>query len=59
VYDGEPSNIVGVVLVKSFIMLDPDDGIPVRDVRINPLPHVSSATPLYDMLNKFQEGSSK
>ncbi|RKP05739.1 hypothetical protein THASP1DRAFT_4354, partial [Thamnocephalis sphaerospora] len=58
IYSGSPHNIIGVVLIKSLVMLDPDNGTPVRDVRISDLPRVSSTTPLYDMLNKFQEGSS-
>ncbi|RKP23355.1 hypothetical protein SYNPS1DRAFT_18737, partial [Syncephalis pseudoplumigaleata] len=59
VYEDSIEHIVGVVLIKSLIMLDPDDATPVRDVKINHLPRVSASTPLYEMLDKFQEGSSK
>ncbi|KAI9596003.1 hypothetical protein BDF19DRAFT_384524 [Syncephalis fuscata] len=58
VYEGSIENIIGVVLIKSLIMLDPDDATPVRDVNINHLPKVHKSTPLYEMLDKFQEGSS-
>lgn len=50
--------IIGVLLVKNLIMLDPDDNIPVRQVAINTLPSVKEWMPLFDILNTFQEGRS-
>ncbi|KAJ2764546.1 hypothetical protein GGI18_006416, partial [Coemansia linderi] len=50
--------IVGVLLVKSLILLDPDDAVPVRDARIAPIPLVTPDASLYDILNAFQEGGS-
>ena len=52
------SNIVGILLVKQIIMLDPDDAVPVRQVcRPNDnLLRIPDDMPLYDLLNKFQEG---
>jgi ankyrin repeat/SOCS box protein 13/metal transporter CNNM len=60
VYKGERSNIIGIVLVKSLILLDPDDATPVCDVcrPVDGIPHVQDDMPLYDLLNKFQEGKS-
>ncbi|KAJ2377706.1 hypothetical protein H4S02_007575, partial [Coemansia sp. RSA 2611] len=58
VFDGERTDIVGVLLVKSLILLDPDDAVPVRDARIAPIPLVTPDTSLYDILNAFQEGGS-
>jgi metal transporter CNNM len=59
VYEDSIEHIVGVVLIKSLIMLDPNDSTPVRDLKINHLPRVDGSTPLYEMLDKFQEGNSK
>ncbi|KAJ1911466.1 hypothetical protein GGI09_003991 [Coemansia sp. S100] len=58
VFDGERTDIVGVLLVKSLILLDPDDAVPVRDARIAPIPLVTPDVSLYDILNAFQEGGS-
>ncbi|RKP14915.1 hypothetical protein BJ684DRAFT_1180, partial [Piptocephalis cylindrospora] len=55
---GEKERIIGVMLVKSLILLDPDDGVPVDEVKINSIPRVSSSAPLLDLLNRFQEGNS-
>ncbi|KAJ2642161.1 hypothetical protein GGF44_001797, partial [Coemansia sp. RSA 1694] len=58
VFDGERTDIVGVLLVKSLILLDPDDAVPVRDARIASIPLVTPDVSLYDILNAFQEGGS-
>ncbi|KAI8323890.1 DUF21-domain-containing protein, partial [Martensiomyces pterosporus] len=58
VYDGERVNIVGVLLVKSLILLDPDDCTPVSEAKITSIPLVTTDTSLYDILNAFQEGGS-
>ncbi|KAI8322383.1 DUF21-domain-containing protein [Martensiomyces pterosporus] len=58
VYDGDRTNVIGVLLVKSLILLDPDDAVPVRDAKITPIPLVTPDISLYDILNAFQEGGS-
>ncbi|KAJ2491071.1 hypothetical protein IWW37_002628 [Coemansia sp. RSA 2050] len=58
VFEGERSNVVGVLLVKSLILLDPDDAVPVRDIKISAIPLVTPDVSLYDILNAFQEGGS-
>lgn len=42
-------------------MLDPEDAVPVREVcmSVDNLPRVQDDMPLYDLLNKFQEGKSE
>ncbi|BGO91829.1 hypothetical protein NBRC10512v2_004103 [Rhodotorula toruloides] len=50
--------IIGVLLTKQLILLDPEDGIPLRDIPISPLPTVSEHLPLLQILNAFQEGRS-
>ncbi|KAJ2803465.1 hypothetical protein H4R21_002028 [Coemansia helicoidea] len=58
VYSGCREDIVGVLLVKSLVLLDPDDGTTVRDAKIEPVPLVTTDVSLYDILNAFQEGGS-
>ncbi|KAJ2834946.1 hypothetical protein GGI24_000135 [Coemansia furcata] len=58
VFEGERSNVVGVLLVKSLILLDPDDAVPVREAKISAIPLVTPDVSLYDILNAFQEGGS-
>ncbi|KAJ2817366.1 hypothetical protein IWW50_006193, partial [Coemansia erecta] len=58
VYEGVRENIVGVLLVKSLVLLDPDDAVPVREVRIAGIPFITPDVSLFDILNAFQEGGS-
>src|SRR6266498_2223827 len=39
-------------------MFNPDDPKPLRECRINPIPSIIGDTPLFDLLNIFQEGRS-
>ncbi|KAJ2845654.1 hypothetical protein GGI22_006487, partial [Coemansia erecta] len=58
VFSSDRSNIVGVLLVKSLILLDPDDRTPLTEAKIIPIPRVSVNTSLFDILNIFQNGGS-
>ncbi|KAJ2721264.1 hypothetical protein H4R23_004613, partial [Coemansia sp. Cherry 401B] len=58
VYEGHRKNIVGVLLVKSLVLLDPDDAVPVREAKIASIPLITPDVSLYDILNAFQEGGS-
>ncbi|GAB5586627.1 hypothetical protein Unana1_01527 [Umbelopsis nana] len=51
-------NIIGVLLVKSLILLDPDDNTPMRDVKLGSMPQVPPKMSLFELLNRFQEGGS-
>ena len=61
VYKGTKNEIVGLLLVKNLIRLDPDDATPVRDV-YRPAERALLASsidePLFDLLDKFQTGKS-
>ncbi|KAI0745390.1 hypothetical protein C8Q76DRAFT_605976 [Earliella scabrosa] len=48
--------IVGVLLVKQLLLLDPKDATPLRSITLNHIPCVPSNEPLLNILNKFQEG---
>ncbi|CAK9874862.1 unnamed protein product, partial [Sphagnum jensenii] len=58
VYDGNPRNIIGLLLVKSLLAIRAEDETPVSAVSIRRMPRVGSDMPLYDILNEFQKGSS-
>ncbi|RHZ56058.1 hypothetical protein Glove_406g112 [Diversispora epigaea] len=58
VYEGSRENILGVLLAKTLIMYNPEEAVPLRNFRINPIPKVSGETLLFDILNTFQEGRS-
>ncbi|KAF9444552.1 DUF21-domain-containing protein [Macrolepiota fuliginosa MF-IS2] len=50
--------IVGVLLVKHCVLLDPEDATPLRKIPLNKVPFVPNNEPLLGMLDKFQEGRS-
>lgn len=50
--------IIGALLVKQCVLLDPEDAVPVSDMVINALPTVPWDEPLLNVLNVFQEGRS-
>ncbi|XP_022796025.1 DUF21 domain-containing protein At4g33700-like [Stylophora pistillata] len=59
VYEGNKENIVGLLFVKSLIMLDPDEATPIKDVyKARSFLRSSTTEPLFDLLDKFQTGKS-
>ncbi|KAH7575484.1 hypothetical protein ACOSP7_004884 [Xanthoceras sorbifolium] len=58
VYYEEPTNIIGLVLVKNLLTMHPEDKVPVKNVTIRRIPRVHENLPLYDILNEFQKGHS-
>lgn len=50
--------IIGVLLTKQLILLDPEDATPLRDIPMNVLPTVDENLSLLQILNTFQEGRS-
>ncbi|KAH8984594.1 DUF21-domain-containing protein [Lactarius akahatsu] len=50
--------IVGVLLVKQCVLLDPGDAVPVRNIPLHRVPSVAQNEPLLGILDKFQEGRS-
>lgn len=50
--------ILGSLLVKSCVLLDPEDATPLATIPINAMPSVPFDEPLTNMLNVFQEGRS-
>ena len=58
VYRGHKNNIIGMILVKSLIMIDPKDAVRVKDINLRRLPVVNETMPLYKVLDMFQQGKS-
>ncbi|KZV39607.1 hypothetical protein F511_02070 [Dorcoceras hygrometricum] len=58
VYHRYPNNIIGLILVKNLLAVDPDESVPLRKMLIRKIPRVSEKIPLYDILNEFQKGHS-
>ncbi|KAJ6601131.1 hypothetical protein DFH09DRAFT_969690 [Mycena vulgaris] len=50
--------IVGILLVKQCVLLDPKDAIPLREIPLNKVPFIPNNEPLLGLLDKFQEGRS-
>nr|XP_039270930.1 DUF21 domain-containing protein At4g33700-like [Styela clava] len=61
VYEGDKNHLLGILLVKRLIKLDPDEKIPIREVfqkEKRDLPRIVETAPLFDLLNQFQMGRS-
>ncbi|PFH49155.1 hypothetical protein AMATHDRAFT_195293 [Amanita thiersii Skay4041] len=50
--------ILGILLVKHCVLLDPKDVTPLRKIQLNKVPFVPNNEPLLGILDKFQEGRS-
>ncbi|KAF2837521.1 DUF21-domain-containing protein [Patellaria atrata CBS 101060] len=53
-----PTNFVGMLLVKMLITYDPEDAMKVREFSLATLPETSPETSCLDIVNFFQEGKS-
>lgn len=59
VYRGDNRfDIVGIILVKELILVNPPDCVLVGDLQLRPLPKLSADTLMYDMLRLFETGRS-
>ncbi|KZV61447.1 DUF21-domain-containing protein [Peniophora sp. CONT] len=59
--NGKPlkaKKIIGILLVKQCVLLDPKDSVPVRHLPLNRVPSVAQNEPLLGILDRFQEGRS-
>ncbi|KAJ7287395.1 hypothetical protein C8J57DRAFT_1495845 [Mycena rebaudengoi] len=50
--------ILGILLVKQLVLLDPKDAVALRTVPLNTVPFVPNNQSLLGILDKFQEGRS-
>ncbi|KAI0168984.1 DUF21-domain-containing protein [Hypoxylon sp. FL1284] len=55
---GNPTNFVGMLLVKILITYDPEDAKRVKDFNLAALPETRPETSCLDIINFFQEGKS-
>lgn len=58
IYDGSRNNLVGLLLVKTIITLDPNDAVPIKNVMRTTLHKFGPTEPLYNILNACQTGKS-
>ncbi|KAF5837488.1 hypothetical protein DUNSADRAFT_4290 [Dunaliella salina] len=59
VYKGRNrSDIVGVIMIKELLLVNPADQLPVSSLNVRELPHLPADTPMYDMLKVFESGKS-
>jgi len=58
IYRKNRQNILGMLIVKTLIKLNPADNVPISDIDTVRLPVVNSDLPLYEVLNLFQHGHS-
>mmetsp|Transcript_20191 Transcript_20191/g.56245 ORF Transcript_20191/g.56245 Transcript_20191/m.56245 type:complete len:781 (+) Transcript_20191:38-2380(+) len=56
--DRNRSDIVGVIMIKEMLLVNPADQLPVSSLNIRELPHLPADTPMYDMLKVFESGKS-
>jgi metal transporter CNNM len=54
VWEHDPSNFVGMLLIKKLISYDPDDAKPVRDLPLSILPEADGDMNCLQALNFFQ-----
>jgi metal transporter CNNM len=55
---GEPTNFVGMLLVRTLITYDPEDSFPISSFPLATLPETRPDTSCLNILNYFQEGKS-
>ncbi|KAG2437901.1 hypothetical protein HXX76_005517 [Chlamydomonas incerta] len=56
--EGSRKAIIGLILVKELVLINPGDNTPVSALRLRELPRLAADTPMYDMLKLFETGKS-
>jgi metal transporter CNNM len=56
--NGNRQDIIGLLLIKNLIKLNPYDPTPIADLTVREIPSVLSNVQLWDVLNMFQNGKS-
>jgi len=57
VYHRSRENIVGMLLIKNLVLIDPEDEVPIASLELTELQTVSGSVKVYNMINIFQQGS--
>jgi len=57
VYHHTRENIVGMLLIKNLVLIDPEEEVPIASLELTQLQTVSASVKVYDMINIFQQGS--
>ncbi|GLI66609.1 hypothetical protein VaNZ11_010530 [Volvox africanus] len=56
--EGNRKAIIGLILVKELVLINPADNTLVSSLRLRELPRLAAETPMYDMLKLFETGKS-
>ncbi|PNW70423.1 hypothetical protein CHLRE_17g719250v5 [Chlamydomonas reinhardtii] len=56
--EGNRKAIIGLILVKELVLINPGDNTTVSALRLRELPRLAADTPMYDMLKLFETGKS-
>mmetsp|Transcript_4906 Transcript_4906/g.7270 ORF Transcript_4906/g.7270 Transcript_4906/m.7270 type:complete len:516 (+) Transcript_4906:3-1550(+) len=52
------SNVIGLLLVKSLILIDPDDGVPIKSLELRPILRIAKTQGIWDQTDVFQKTCS-
>eukprot|EP00798_Chlamydomonas_sp_ICE-L_P001234 gene1234-32578_t len=55
---GNRREVIGVIMAKELVMVNPEEMISVQDIPLRQLPALSCETSMYDMLRLFETGKS-
>jgi ankyrin repeat/SOCS box protein 13/metal transporter CNNM len=58
IYHTAKEHLIGMILTKDMVLLNPDASTPVKSLQLYQVPMVPSNMPLYDILHQFQTGRS-
>jgi len=58
VFDGTRQNLVGLLLTKTLLLLNPNEEKPIKEILLRAIPFVTTDRGLYEMLHQFQSGKS-
>ncbi|GIL60817.1 hypothetical protein Vafri_15336 [Volvox africanus] len=56
--EGNRKAIIGLILVKELVLINPAENTSVSSLRLRELPRLAAETPMYDMLKLFETGKS-
>ncbi|CAI9107795.1 OLC1v1007241C1 [Oldenlandia corymbosa var. corymbosa] len=58
VFHGHANDIIGLILVKNLLTLNPEDEVPIKNITIRSIPRIPETMLLVELLNQFQRGLS-
>ena len=59
VYRDNRDNVIGIIRVGDLISLSPDDNLAISDLELDPIPKLTSDTPVYHAMTRLQSQKSQ